>query len=158
MTEENKQYLTQKGYDDLRSEYNDLKENKIPEIAKKIDEAKQQGDLSENAEYHQAREEMLWAQGRLRELTVILENAEIVDEEEKTTNDTVKVGSRVKFKDSSGNGREYFIVGPQESDPLNGKISNESPIGKSFIGAKVGDTVKAETPAGINKYKILEIY
>ena len=101
---------------------------------------------------------MLWAQGRLRELTVILENAEIVDEEEDSKNDIVKVGSRVKFKDSSGKEREYFIVGPQEADPINGKISNESPIGKSFIGSKVGDTVKAETPAGVNEYKILEIY
>lgn len=151
------QLLTQQGFEDLQAELKDLKDIKIPETVKRIDEAKAQGDLSENAEYYQAREEMDELQIRLAEVNYILDNAEIMS----TTNSNssvVGVGSTVLFKDSKGNEKEYVIIGPQEADPISGKISNESPIGKSFLGSKVGDSVKVETPAGVNEYKILKIF
>ena len=150
------QLLTQQGFEDLQAELKALKDIKIPETAKRIDEAKAQGDLSENAEYHQAREEMDELQARLAEVNYILDNAEIMST---NTSDgsVVDVGSTVVFKDSKGNEKEYVIVGPQEADPMSGKISNESPIGKSFLGSKVGDKVKVQTPAGVNEYKILKI-
>ena len=155
MAEVKVQYLTQQCLDDLRAEYTNIKEKKIPEIAKRIDDAKQLGDLSENAEYHAAKDEMAWAHGRILELTQILENAEVIKKTDKT--DTVDIGSTVKFRTTSNEEKTFSIVGAQEADPLNGKISNESPIGTCFLGAKRGDTVIANTPAGEQKYEILEI-
>lgn len=155
MSDEKKQYLTQQGHDDLIKEKSVLKDKTIPDIATKIDEAKQQGDLSENAEYHQAKEEMAWAQGRLLELNYIFENAVILEEPE--NNEEVNVGSTVKFKNKDGKEKGYTIVGPQEADPLNGRISNESPIGQAFLGKKVGDTAKVKTPAGNQEYVIIKI-
>lgn len=152
---DNIQYLTQTGYDELVRERDELKNNKIPTIATTIDEAKQQGDLSENAEYHQAKEDMAWAQGRLLELNHILENAQVLP----TTSDTsqVDVGSTVKVKNQNGEIKIYTIVGPQEANPAAGRISNESPIGQAFLGAETGQVVKVNTPAGEQTYKILEI-
>lgn len=149
------QYLTQQGFDELKKEYSELKDKKIPEIANRIDEAKQQGDLSENAEYHQAKEDMAWAQGRLVELNYILDNASIL--EKNTTNGTVDIGSTVKFKNAQGKEKEYTIVGAQEADPMNGLISNESPIGKAFLNAKKGDKVMADMPSGKQEFEILDI-
>lgn len=151
----NIQYLTQAGYDELIKERNELKDKKIPSIATTIDEAKQQGDLSENAEYHQAKEEMAWAQGRLMEINHILENARVLQDSKYT--DQVDVGCTVKFKNKNDEIKEYTIVGPQEADPPAGRISNESPIGQAFLGSKVGETVKVITPVGEQTYKILEI-
>ena len=155
MSDNKIQYITQQGLDDLEKELEKLKDNKIPEIAKRIDEAKQQGDLSENAEYDQAREDMLWAQGRLLELQNILENAQVM--ENLANKDVVSIGSTVKIKDSKGNEKDYTIVGPQEADPLSGRVSNESPLGKAFLGLKQGEKVEVKTPAGVQEYKILQI-
>ncbi len=156
MSDDKVQYLTPNGYEKIKAEYDELKNNKIPEIANKIDEAKQQGDLSENAEYHQAKEEMAWAQGRLIELDYILNNAQVF----KTSNNNknaVVVGCTVKFKNKNKQIKEYTIVGPQEADPIKGRISNESPLGESFLGQKVGDVIKVNTPLGEQIYEILEI-
>jgi transcription elongation factor GreA len=155
MVEEKIQYVTQQGYNDLQAELVELKDNKIPDIARRIDEAKQQGDLSENAEYHQAREDMSWARGRLLELQNILDNAKIMGETNNT--DVVSIGSTVKVEDGKGNEKEYTIVGPQEADPLSGRVSNESPLGKSFLGLKKDNKAEVETPAGVQVYKILQI-
>lgn len=153
MTDDNVNYLSQASLDGLKQERENLKSKIIPEIAKRIDEAKQQGDLSENAEYHQAREDMSWAQGRLLELGHIIENAKIISNKK---TGTVSVGSsvKVKIKDRL---REFKIVGQQESDPLNGKISNESPIGEALIGHEEGDKVEVNTPAGKQVYEIISI-
>ncbi len=152
---ENTQYLSKNSHEALKLEYDKLKNMKIPEIANRIDEAKQQGDLSENAEYHQAKEEMAWAQGRLQALDNLLSNAVII-EEGKSNKDSVTVGDTVVV-DFNGKTKEYTIVGPQEADPFGGKISNESPLGSSFISCSVGDTVEVEAPSGKQVYKITKI-
>ncbi|MCX6782176.1 MAG: transcription elongation factor GreA [Candidatus Magasanikbacteria bacterium] len=149
------QYLSKQSHTTLELEYDKLKNDKIPEIANHIDEAKQQGDLSENAEYHQAKEDMAWAQGRLLEIEHLLSNAVII-EEGKTDKKTVSVGDTVLVKFNAKT-KEYMIVGPQEADPFAGKISNESPLGNSFIGRTAGDVVEVETPAGKQQYHIVEI-
>lgn len=155
MTEEKTQYLSQNKYDELKKELQFLKEEKIPSIAKKIDSAKQMGDLSENAEYHAAREEMAWTQSRVQEINGILGNAEIISSEKKSA-ESVSIGSKVTVE-VNGLKKEYFIVGAQEADPITRKISNESPLGQSFLGKSKGDSVQVKVPAGMQTYKIIEI-
>lgn len=147
------QYLTAESLELLKTEIKDLENIKIPDIARRIDEAKQQGDLSENAEYHQAREDMSWAQGRLRQLNQIVNTAQIIVH--KNTGQ-VRVGSTLVVK-LNEKLKEYTIVGPQEINPLKGLISNESPLGEAFIGHKIGDMVEVRAPAGKIKYEIMEI-
>ncbi len=147
-------YLSQESLDALKKEREDVKYVQIPNVANKINEAKQQGDLSENAEYHQAKEEMAWAQGRLLELEEIINNAQIIEKEK--AGGKINIGSTVKVK-VSGAEKTYQIVGAQEADPLNGKISNESPLGNAFLGHKAGDKVEVQTPSGIQNYEIKEV-
>ncbi len=146
-------YMTAESLAELEKEYEIIKSTTIPEIAKRIDEAKQQGDLSENAEYHQAREDMSWTQGRLQALEKIIANASIIV---KQGIGVVSVGSTLKVQ-TGGKEKSYTIVGPQEINPVKGLISNESPLGEAFLGHKAGETVEVTTPAGKMKYKILEI-
>lgn len=155
MSEDKPQYVTANGLAALEKELNELKNNKIPDIAGRIDEAKQQGDLSENAEYHQAKEEMAWAQGRLRELRYLLDNAQVV-ESEPTNKGVVKVGGTIIIKNNSLT-KTYTIVGAHEANPLQGKISNQSPLGESFLGHRAGDKVEVTTPGGKQIYEILEV-
>ncbi len=147
-------YLTADSLATLKAEYDKLNNKTVPEIAKRIDEAKQQGDLSENAEYHQAREDMSWARSRILELDQILQNAEIFVKS--NDNKVVAVGSTVSVK-VNGKEKEYTIVGPQEVNLSKGYISNESPIGNSLVGSKVKDKVEVATPAGKQIYEIIEI-
>jgi transcription elongation factor GreA len=147
-------YLSKESLEALKKEYADVKYNRIPNVASKINEAKQQGDLSENAEYHQAKEEMAWAQGRLLELDEIINNAQIIEHEK--TGGKINIGNTVKLK-VNGIEKNYQIVGAQEADPINGKISNESPLGNAFLGHKAGDKVEVRTPAGMQNYEILEV-
>lgn len=147
-------YVSKESLEELKNELIKLRDVVIPEIAKRIDEAKQQGDLSENAEYHQAREDMAWAQGRVLDLEKLITSAKVF---EKTSSaDKVAVGSTIVV-DLNGRNKQYTIVGPQEINPGLGLISNESPLGGAFIGHTIGDKVEVETPAGKNVYKILEI-
>lgn len=155
MSNDKIQYLTADGLIALRKEFEELKDKKIPDIANLIDEAKQQGDLSENAEYHQAKEEMAWAQGRLQELRYILDHSEIVEFLKKNQG-IIMVGSAIIIKNNTTT-KSYTIVGPHEASPLQGKISNESPLGESFLGHKVGDEIVVSTPAGKQTYEILEV-
>lgn len=148
------QYLTKASLESLQVELEQLKNVKIPEIANKIDEAKQQGDLSENAEYHSAKEDMAWAQGRLMELENLLSNAVIIGSE--TKGEGVSVGQTVVIEIGDKT-KEYTIVGPQEADPFAGRISNESPLGQAFLGRSKGDEVEVQTPAGKQIYKIINI-
>jgi len=148
-------YLTEESHANLIVELENLKNKLIPDIANRIDEAKQQGDLSENAEYHQAKEDMAWAQGRLMAIEQILGNAEII-QKSKSGNKIVEIGNKISVE-INGKIKDYLIVGPQEADPFAGKISNESPLGQSFLGNKIDDVIEVTTPAGTQKYKIIKI-
>ncbi len=149
------QYLSQKKFDALEVELKNLKSTKIPEIASRIDEAKQLGDLSENAEYHDARDQMSWTQSRVKEIDHILQYAEIIAGGG-SRDGSVTIGSTVVVK-VNGKEKEYMIVGAQEADPLSGKISNESPLGHAFMSRKKGDKVAVEVPAGVQEYKIIGV-
>lgn len=153
MSDEQTQYMTQEKFEALKRELAELKEGKISVLAKRIDDARQMGDLSENAEYHTAREEMTWAQSRVKELEYILNNMEIIHV---GGGGRVGVGSTVTVS-VSGKAREYRIVGAQEADPVHGNISNESPLGQAFLGKRKGDTVQVHAPAGIQVYEITDI-
>ena len=157
MVEAKKHILTSQGMQALEDELQDLKVVKRKEIAQKIKEAREQGDLSENAEYDAALDEQRSMEARIEELEKIIKNAEVIDESA-YDKDTVSIGSTIKFYDEEFDEElEYRIVGSTESDILKGLISNESPLGKALIGAKVGETVQVESPDGFSRYKILEI-
>jgi transcription elongation factor GreA len=146
--------LTKEGFDKLNSKLQKyLKKRAI--IAKKIEEAKALGDLSENADYAKSKEEQAFNEGRIREAENILSNAEII----KTANNNGAVGmnSIVRIKDERAKEYEYRIVGSGEADPLLGKISYESPLGHRFLGKKINEIVEIETPGGKKTYKIVKI-
>lgn len=148
-------YLTQVGYEQTMEELNILKKEQRPAIIKLIKEARELGDLSENADYHAAREEQAVLEARISKLEAMIENAVIIKEEQ---TDKVKLGSTVKIKYvEDGEFDEYKIVGSQEADPSSNKVSNESPIGKALIGLKQGDTVSVASPNGEYKVEIIEI-
>ena len=155
--EAKKNILTYEGLKKYEEELQDLKVVKRREVAEKIKEAREQGDLSENAEYDAAKDEQRDIEARIEELEKILKNAEVIVEEEVDL-ETINIGCRVKVLDVEYNEEcEYKIVGSTEANSLKGKISNESPVGKALIGAKVGDSVSVETQAGVFEYKVLEI-
>ena len=135
----------------------ELKGCQKKEVAQKLKEAREQGDLSENAEYDAAKDEQRDIETQITELEAILSNAEIIQDNDKST-DRVKMESVVKLHDIEyDEDIEYVIVGSSEADSLNNKISNESPLGAALIGKKVGEIVKVEAPAGEIEYKIVEI-
>ncbi len=142
--------LTQEGLDELKKELEVLIAGRGP-IAEKIKSARQLGDLSENAEYQTAREEQDKLESRISEVDHIVKNAQIIKKPK--TNGAVKLGSVVKLKSTEGKTQEFQVVGTMEADPLHGKISDESPIGKAVMDKKVGDTVEIKT----TKFKIAEI-
>ncbi|MBQ3546837.1 MAG: transcription elongation factor GreA [Lachnospiraceae bacterium] len=152
-----KNILTYSGLKKLQNELEELKVVKRKEIADKIKEAREQGDLSENAEYDAAKEEQGHIEKRIEDIEKILKNAEVVDEDEIDL-DKINVGCKVKIFDVEFDEElELFIVGSTEADSLNNKISNESPLGKALIGAKVGETIQVDTQAGVSDYKVLDI-
>ncbi len=155
--EEKKNILTYEGLKRYEDELHDLKVNRRQEVAQKIKEAREQGDLSENAEYDAAKDEQRDIEARIEELEKILKNAEVVVEDEVDL-DKINIGCRVKIHDMEyDEDLEYKIVGSTEANSLKGKISNESPVGKALIGARVGQVVDVETQAGVVQYKVLEI-
>jgi len=147
--------MTQDKIDQLKVELKKLQKETIVGLAKRIDDARQMGDLSENAEYHAAREDMAWAQSRVKEINAILDNAQIISTDQ-TSGKTVSIGATI-IVESNKVKKEYTIVGAQEADPLVGKISNESPLGAAFLGKRVGDKVKVFLPKGEVEYKVVEI-
>ncbi len=154
---EKKNILTYEGLKKYENELEELKVVRRQEVAQKIKEAREQGDLSENAEYDAAKDEQRDIEARIEELEKILKNAEVVDEDEVDL-DKINIGCKVLLLDVEFNEElEYKIVGSTEANSLQGKISNESPVGKALMGCKVGETVVVETPAGAFSYKILEI-
>ena len=155
---EKKNILTYEGLKKLEDELQDLKVNQRREIAQKIKEAREQGDLSENAEYDAAKDEQREIEARIEQIEKILKNAEVVDEEEIDL-DKINIGCKVRVLDVEyDEEEEYQLVGSSEASSLQNKISNESPFGQALIGAKVGDIVEVEAPAGVIKYKVLSIH
>ncbi|CCY52991.1 transcription elongation factor GreA [Coprococcus sp. CAG:782] len=154
---EKKTIVTYKGLKDIEGELQDLKVNKRREIAAKIKEAREQGDLSENAEYDAAKDEQRDIENRIEQLEAILKNVEVVDEDEVDT-DTVGIGCTVKVFDYEFDEEiVYDIVGSTQADIMKNKISDESPVGMALKGAKVGSEVTVEAPDGEFKYRVLEI-
>jgi len=147
-------YLTPEGETRLKAELAELTGPRRQQIAQRLRAAIQMGDLSENADYHKAKEDQAFLEGRIQELEAILRMAVII---EKKQSDLVTVGSHVTIQEGDSPPETYHVVGAKEADPRNGKISNESPIGKALIDHKVGDVVEAETPSGRIKFKILKI-
>ena len=155
--EAKKNILTYEGLKKYEEELQELKVVKRREVAEKIKEAREQGDLSENAEYDAAKDEQRDIEARIEELEKILKNVEVVDEDEVDL-EKINIGCQVKILDVEFDEElEYKIVGSTEANSLKGKISNESPVGKALIGAKVGDVINVETQAGVFQYKVLEI-
>lgn len=152
-----KNILTYEGLQKLEGELQDLKVVKRKEVAQKIKEAREQGDLSENAEYDAAKDEQRDIEARIEQIEKILKNAEVVVEEEVDL-DKINIGCRIKIMDLEFNDEyEYKLVGSTEANSLKGKISNESPVGKALIGHVVGDVVEVDTQAGLIRYQVLEI-
>ncbi len=155
--EAKKNILTYAGLKKLEDELHDLKVNRRKEVAGKIKEAREQGDLSENAEYDAAKDEQRDIEARIEEIEAILKNAEVVVEDE-VDSSVISVGCKVVVFDMEYDEEMSLqIVGSTEANSLKGKISNESPVGKALIGAKMGDIVDVELPSGIVQYKVLSI-
>ena len=149
--------LTDEGLKNLEAELEELKAVKRKEIAEKIKVALSFGDLSENSEYDEAKNEQAILEARIASIESMLTNVKIINEDDLST-DFIHVGSKVKVRDIDFDDIcEYKIVGSSEADPVNGRISDESPVGKGLIGHKVGETVEIETPAGSMSYEVLEI-
>lgn len=146
--------LTKEGIAELEQELKELVAERSP-IADRIKTARDFGDLAENSEYHAARQEQEETEGRIAEIENILKNAEVIKKPKGESK--VQLGSNVKLKSSSGKSKEFQVVGTVEADPMNGKISDESPIGKALLGKKVGENVEIKTPADTTEYKIASI-
>lgn len=154
---ENKNMMTAEGYESLQKKLKEYLEVKRPEISKRIAAARELGDLSENAEYDEAKNEQAEIEAEISKMQEQLKNAVIIDESE-LPNDEVRLGSKVRVKDMQTKEEFiYDIVGSSEADPFNGKMSNISPIGSAILHKKKGASVKVNTPNGILTYKIMEI-
>jgi len=150
------QIISQEGYQKLKEELDNLINVKRKEIADRIEKAKELGDLSENAEYSEAKDAQALNDGRIAEITAVLKNVVVVDSNQAKSQDEVMMGSTVVAK-CGDKERTYVIVSFNEAAPADGKISNESPLGVSFIGKRKGDEVIVETPRGEMKYKIISV-
>ena len=147
-------YLTPEGAEKLTAELKELTGPRREELSQRLRSAIQMGDLSENADYHKAKEDQAFLEGRIQEIEAVLRTAVIV---EKTKSDVVTVGATVTVQEESFDPETYYVVGAKEADSRHGKISNESPIGRALMDHKVGDVVEAETPGGKIRFKILKI-
>ncbi len=157
MADNKKNIMTHEGLLALEDELHNLKVVRRKEVANKIKEAREQGDLSENAEYDAAKEEQAGIESRIEEIERILKNAEVFDDET-TEAGTINIGCVVKIKDlEDGEIVEYKLVGSTESNSLKGKISNESPVGRALVGKKTGDVIDVDTPVGVLQYEIVEV-
>ena len=150
----NKQFITEEGLKKLKEDFNYLKTEKRQEISRRIQAAKELGDLSENAEYSEAKEQQALNEGRIAETEETLKNAETIDDRHSKSG-IVNIGSTIKVRNGKTE-RVFTIVGSNEANPSEGKISNETPLAMSFLGHKINDKVKVETPKGEIEYLILE--
>jgi len=150
-------FLTKEGYQKLQDELDHLRTAKRLEVAARLHEAMEGGELIENAEYEAAKNEQAFVEGRIQELEILLATAHVIEEDGKKKNDFVSVGSKVTIKEGNFEAETFTIVGMAEANPREGKISNESPIGKAILNHKVGDVVKVETPGGTYNVKIIKL-
>ncbi|MFY9616415.1 MAG: transcription elongation factor GreA [Candidatus Dormiibacterota bacterium] len=148
--------ITKKGLQKLQVELDELRNVKRLEVADRIRTAKEFGDISENSEYDDAKNDQGWIEGRILTLEKMIRNAEIIREPSKKSSGTVQLGSKVRVKDEFGE-ENFSIVGPVEADPKKGLISLESPVGKALLGKSKGDKVKVATPAGSRTMQVLEV-
>lgn len=149
-------YLTAEGYECLKKELTELKGPARLSISARLRAAIQMGDLSENADYINAKEDQAFLEGRILELDAILRNAVIIDESPKVR-ESVDIGSHITVQEDDFEPETYYLVGPKEADPKNGRISHESPIGRALLGRRVGEIALASTPGGDIRLKILSI-
>lgn len=147
-------YMTAEGLDKLKSELEYLKTSRRRELAQRIETAKNMGDLSENAEYHDAKDALSFVEGRVREIEDMLKNASVISSD--SQGDKVRIGTTVEVE-VRGVKKTYKIVGASEANPIEGLISNESPLGSAFLGQSVGQSFEVETPGGTTTYKVLSI-
>ena len=150
----NQTYLSPEGIETLKKELQELKTKKRQEIARRLQEAKDLGDLSENAEYFEAKEAQSLNENRIAELEELLKNAVVI--KTPSAEDVVRIGSTIETK-SNSNTEVFSLVGSAEAKPQEGKISNESPLGRAFLGKRAGDEIEIKTPGGTVKYKIIKI-
>ena len=152
----NNEYLiTKEGLKKLKEELEDMKTRQRDELSKRLRFAIQQGDLSENADYHKAKEDQAFLEGRIREYEETVAGAKIIDGS--NNNGVIDVGSHITIQEGSYPEERYHMVGAREANPMEGRISNESPIGKALLGRKAGDTVTVATPGGEMELKILSV-
>ena len=151
-------FLTKEGFQKLQEELDHLRTTKRQEVAARLHEAMEGGELIENAEYEAAKNEQAFVEGRIQELDLLLATAQIIEENGKMKkNDAIQVGSKVTIKEGNFEPETFVIVGAAEANPREGKISNESPIGKAILNHKLGDVVKVETPGGTYNVKIVKV-
>jgi transcription elongation factor GreA len=148
-------YLTREGAAKLEAEVRELKGSRREELSKRLRAAIQMGDLSENADYHKAKEDQGFLEGRIQEIEHVLRSAVII--EKTASKDIITVGSHVTIQEEGSQPETYHVVGAKEADPRHGKISNESPIGRASMDHRVGDVIEAETPGGKIRFRILKI-
>ncbi|HBB02250.1 TPA: transcription elongation factor GreA [Candidatus Peregrinibacteria bacterium] len=152
-------FVTKEGLQKIQEELENLKNVKRKDVVERIKEAITYGDLSENSEYEDAKNEQAFVEGRIIELEDKVKYAKIIDEKKKSANQ-VRIGSTVTIRrvgKKSAESEEYIVVGSTEADPVNGKISNESPVGKALLGKEDGETVKVSAPAGFIEYEIVKV-
>lgn len=147
--------ITQQGLEKIKAELKELEEVRRPAVIERIQRARELGDLSENAEYAEAKDEQGFIEGRIAELRRIVTNAVII--EKSSQSDVVGLGSKIKVHSEQESEQEFIIVGANEVDPSTGKISDQSPIGRALLGKKNGDMVEVKTPGGVTIFKILNI-
>lgn len=148
-------YLTAEGLEKIKAELKELTGERRIELAARLRSAIQMGDLSENADYHKAKEDQAFLEGRIQELEYLVRSAVVI--EKNANRDIVSVGDSITIQEENYPAETYHMVGPKEADPRNGRISHESPIGRAVMGHRVGDVVDVETPQGKIKFKILKI-
>ncbi len=156
MSTQQETYLTPEGKERLKAELANLKGPQREALAKRLRSAIEMGDLSENADYHKAKEDQAFLEGRIQELQYIIGNAIIIEDDGKPKS-VITVGAHVTIQEDDYPPETYHLVGAKEADPRNGKISHVSPIGSALLDHRVGDTVEAEAPGGTIKFKILKI-
>jgi transcription elongation factor GreA len=148
-------YLTQQGVTKLQEELAELKGARRQELARRLRSAVQMGDLSENADYHKAKEDQAFLEGRIQEIEYLLRSAVII--EKNASSDVVGLGNHVTIQEGDSPPETYHLVGAKEADPRNGRISNESPIGRALVDHRIGDVVEVQTPSGSIKLRIVKI-
>jgi transcription elongation factor GreA len=150
-------YLTREGFEKLQQELEYLRNEKRKEVAVRLQEAMEDGELIENAEYEDAKNEQAFTEGRIKDLELLLANAHIIDEDDDNEHGAIEVGSKVTIQEEKCDPETYMIVGPAEADPKQNRISNESPLGRALMNRHAGEKVKVEAPGGAFVVEVLRV-